>query len=913
MKRMILKLLCASLLCASSFSFGGGLDADLLANWQWRLVGPSTPAGRAWTVVGVDSAPKTLYVTTASGGVWKSVNAGTTFEPIFDDANVASTSVVAVAPQNPDIVWVATGEPANTRANSWGDGVYKSENGGESWTHAGLSETHMIGHLIIHPKNPDIVYVAAMGRLWGRNDERGIFRTSNGGRSWDKILFVDDTTGFNDIQMHPENPDVLYAAAWQRFRYGGGDMVESGPSSGLYKSTDGGDTWTLLENGLPADPMGKIHIAIARGNPELVYANILTGEPVRPGRTSSQGGLFRSQDAGASWVRVNDRQTSYYYDRVYVDPNNDESVWMPVFELNVSRDGGRTFEEVNMRHVHNDLHSMWIDPNDSDHIVVSGDGGVSITYDGAETWQQTVLPIGQFYETAVDDANPYHIFGGMQDTGHWRAPVRTYDEEGITAHDWIKLRYTGDGMGIAADPRDENIIYMSQQFGNTSRLDLRTWDRIELQPRDTDALRARGATHEQRWDWSPAFMLSRHDPDYVYIGGNYLFRIHGASAQWELISPDLTRQQDTEPRGAKDGYHSYGALFSVAESPLAAETLWAGADDGPLWVTTNGGREWTRVDTNIEGPGLGSPPQPPSGSASIADLPGMLPLGSWPTPCVVAEIEPSHFDEHTAYVAYDCHKLDDEAPYLFKTTDGGASWTSVTGDLPIGSTWVVKEDPAHAKVLYAGTEFGIYVTIDGGGHWERLLGNLPRVGTRSLAIQARDKDLVAATYGRSIWVTDIAPFAEMADGALDEPLHLFAVKPATLFKTRVTYGNTIEEMNGDMFFRAANPPDGALIRYHLRDAASDVRIEIRDASGALVRALAGGGARGLHMVEWDLKTDETAGRERERRAPVTPSEWEFSQKVAPGRYRIRIIADELTARSFVTVAMGSRHNSLTRK
>ena len=443
---------------------------------------------------------------------------------------------------------------------------------------------------------------------------------------------------------------------------------------------------------------------------------------------------------------------------------------------------------------------------------------------------------------------------------------------------------------------------MLQQFGNTSRLDLRTWDRIELQPKNADALRARGATHEQRWDWSPAFTMSRHDPDYVYIGGNYLFRIHGASAQWELIRPDLTRQQNTAPRGATDGYHSYGALFSVAESPVAAEMLWAGADDGPLWVTMNGGREWTRVDTNIDGPSLGSPPHSPSASATIADLPGMLRLGSWPTPCVVAEIEPSHFDKHTAYVAYDCHKLDDEAPYLFKTTDAGASWTSVNGDLPWGlDVWVVKEDPAHAKVLYAGTEFGIYVTIDGGSHWERLKGNLPRVGTRSLAIQARDKDLVAVTYGRSIWVTDIAPFAEMADGALDEPLYLFAVAPTTLFKTRMTYGNTIEEMNGDMFFRAANPPDGALIRYHLEDDASDVRIEIRDASGTLVRTLSAPAAAGLHQLEWDLKTNETAGRVRARRAPITPSEWEFSQKVPPGRYTVRVIADELADEGFVTV------------
>ena len=878
-------------------------SSELLQNWQWRLLGPSTPAGRAWTVVGVESDPKTLYVTTASGGLWKSVNSGTTFEPVFDDAPVASTGAVAIAASNPDIVWVGTGEPANTRANSWGNGAYKSTDAGKSWTHMGLSETKMIAHVVIHPENPDIVYVAAMGRLWGRNEERGLFKTTDGGRTWEKILYVDDTTGFNDIQMEPGNPDVLYAGAWQRFRYGGGDMAESGPGSGLFKTTDGGDHWTRLANGLPTDPMGKIHIAIARNNPKLVYANVLTGEPRRPVRTSDQGGLFRSEDAGASWTRVNDRQTSYYYDRLYVDPNDDETVWMPVFELNRSRDGGRHFERVNMRHVHNDLHSMWIDPRDSDHITVSGDGGVSITYDGGDTWQQTVLPIGQFYETAVDNDDPYHVYGGMQDTGHWRAPVRTYDEEGITAGDWIKLRWVGDGMAIAADPRDSNILYMVQQFGNCSRLDLRTWDRIELQPRDPEKLISRGATHPVRWDWTPAFALSKHNPDFLYLGSNYLFRIHGPTGRWSLISPDLTRQQNSAPRGATAGYHSYGALFSVAESPLDADLLWAGANDGPVWVTRNGGRKWNRVDIHIEGPTLGEPPHPPSRSAPIANLDGMLPLANWPTPCVVAEIEPSRFAKETAYVAYDCHKLDDERPYLFKTTDAGGSWTSITGDLPEqGSSWVVREDPAHPSVLYAGTELGIFVTFDGGSHWGRLKGNLPTVGTRSMAIQERDRDLVVATYGRSIWVTDIAPFAEMADGALDKPLHLFRSKPATLFKMRVTYGNTIEEMNGDMFFRAENPPNGAVLTYYLRDAVGhEVGIEIRDADEQRVRNLTGPGDAGIHRVEWDLKTNETAERTRPRRGGPTPSEWEYAQKVAPGRYEVILIAGSHVAEGSVTV------------
>lgn len=879
------------------------LDETLLADWPWRLLGPSMPAGRAWTVVGVESDPKTLYVTTASGGLWKSVNNGTTFEPIFDGAGVSSTGAVAIASSDPDIVWVGTGEPANTRANSWGDGVYKSTDGGTTWTHLGLAATRMVAHLVIHPENHDVVYVAAMGRLWGRNEERGVFKTADGGRTWDKILYVDDTTGFNDIQMEPGSPEVLYAAAWQRFRYGGGDMAESGPGSGIFKTTDGGENWTRLTRGLPTDPTGKIHIAIARNNPKIVYANILAGEPQRPGRTSEQGGLFRSSDAGASWVRVNDRQTSYYYNRLYVGPNDDDTVWMPVFELNRSRDGGRSFEQVNMRHVHNDLHSMWINPHDSDHIAVSGDGGVSLTYDGGQTWQQTVLPIGQFYETAVDNADPYHVYGGMQDTGHWRAPVRTYDEEGITAFDWIKLRYVGDGMAIAADPRDSNILFMVQQFGNTSRLDLRTWNRTELQPRDPDELTARGATHRLRWDWSPAFALSRRNPDFVYLGGSYLFRIHGPTGKWELISPDLTRQQDTSPHGAVDGYHSYGALFSVAESPLDGEMLWAGADDGPIWVTGNGGKDWTRVDVNIDGPELSEPPHPPSRSAPIANLAGMLPLGNWPTPCVVAEIEPSRFAKETAYLAYDCHKLDDERPYLFRTTDAGKTWTSINGDLPEhGSTWVIREDPAHPSVLFAGTEFGIFVTIDGASHWERFKGNLPRVGTRSMAIQEREKDLVAATYGRSIWVTDISPFAEMADGALEKSLHLFRSEPATLVKTRVTYGNTIEELNGDMFFRAENPPDGAVITYYLRNSVgSDVSIEIMNSEGDAVRRLGGPGEAGMHRVVWDLKTDETAEKARPRRAPHTMSEWEYAQKVSSGRYGVTLMAGSLVEKGHVTV------------
>ncbi|MFQ5742823.1 MAG: hypothetical protein ACE5HV_04455 [Acidobacteriota bacterium] len=854
-------------------------DADLLRDWRWRLLGPSAPAGRAWTVVGVESDPRILYVTTAAGGLWKSVNHGTTFEPVFNFESTASTGAVAVAPSAPSIVWLGTGEAANTRANSWGDGVYKSVNGGQVWQRMGLEETRMIGNIVIHPRHPEIVYVAAMGHLWGRNEERGIFKTTDGGASWTKVLYVDDTTGFIDLQMDPHDPEVLYAAAWQRYRYGGGDMAESGPGSGIFKTSDGGASWQRLSNGLPTDPMGKIQIAVARHDSQIVYANILTGGPAGRGRrTSEQGGLYRSDDGGRSWRRVNDRQTSYYYDRVYVDPSDDDTVWMPVFELNRSDDGGRTFHAVNMRHVHNDLHSMWIDPNDADHIVLSGDGGVNMSYDRGATWQQAVLPIGQFYEVAVDNRDPYYVFGGMQDTGTWRGPSRTYDEEGITEHDWIKLRYNGDGVGVAADPRDPDIVYLVQEFGNTSRLDLRTWDRKELQPTDAEQLRARGATHPVRWDWTPAFALSRHDPDIVYLGSNYLFRIHGPTGAWSIISPDLSRQQDASPRGVTDGYHSYGALFSVTESPLDEQMLWAGADDGPIWVTTDVGQHWRRVDTNF-----------PPGS---------------PTRCVVAEIEASRFDKRRAYVAYDCHKLDDIRPYLFETEDGGATWTDITGDLPEdGSTWVVREDPENPRVLYAGTEFGVYVSIDEADHWARLQNNLPTSGVRAMVIQERDGDLVVGTFGRGIWVTDIAPFREMSEEMLEEPLHLFTSRPATLFKMRVTYGNTIEELHGDMFFRADNPPPGTTITYYLRDdLGGDVQIAIEDAAGGLVRSLTGPGSAGIHRLLWDLKTDQTAAEEgTSGRSRVTPSERDHQRLVAAGQYWVKVTAGLHSARRPVTV------------
>jgi photosystem II stability/assembly factor-like uncharacterized protein len=839
------------------------LNENLLSEFKWRLVGPSSPAGRVWQVVGDENDPKTFYVCTAGGGLWKSTDNGTTLAPIFDNQTSASTGAVAIARSNSNLVWVGTGEPANTRANSWGDGVYKSSDGGKTWTHMGLADSRQISAIVVHPTKPDTVYVAAMGYEWGRNSERGIFKTTDGGKTWSKVLYINDTTGFIDLQVDPKNADVLYAAAWQRFRFGGGDMAESGPESGIYKTVDGGKKWAKLTNGLPKEEKGKITIAVARNNPKIVYAAILTGEPAPGGkRTIETGGVFRSVDGGKSWQRMNPTMTSYYYDRINVDPGDDNRVWMPVFDLMVSTDGGKTLVKSNIKHVHNDEHSIWIDPHDPDHLILGGDGGVNISYNRGATWQQAVLPIGQFYEVAVDNQDPYYVYGGMQDTGHWLGPSQTYDNEGITNHDWIKLRFNGDGMSVHADPTDPNVIYMVQEFGNFSRLDLRTWDRKELLP-NADEAKKRGL-HPFRYDWTPPMIISQHDPEVLYLGSNYLFKYTDRGAKWEVISPDLTAQQGNDWKGDKKtytGYHSYGALFSIAESPLDAKVIWTGADDGPIYLTRNGGTSWTNVTENF-----------PSGA---------------PTYAVVGEIEASRFDKGAAYIAYDAHTREDHKPYVYATKDYGATWLDITGDLPPGgSSYVIREDPVNPNLLFAGTEFGVYLTIDRGHHWVRLKNNLPTVAVRAMAIQPREHDLVVGTFGRAIWIADIAPFEQMTEPLFQQPAHLFDVKPGTLFKTRYTYGATIEELNGDMFFRAENPPKGTTITYYLREnAGQDVTLNIRGETGKTVRSIKGPGTAGVHRVTWDLKRQEKVTDEEAARAGVTTlSERDALDWVSPGDY-----------------------------
>ena len=862
------------------------LNRAILDAIPLRLIGPSAPSGRVWSVVGVPSQPKTFYACTAQGGVWRTTNNGTTMTPIFDEENAASCGAVGIAPSDPNIIWVGSGEPAARQSTAPGYGVYKSIDGGKTWQHLGLETTEEIAAIAIHPRDPQTVYVGAMGHLWGTNSDRGVFKTTDGGRTWRKVLYIDDMTGCIDVAVDPHDANVLYATTWQRLRSGGAELRESGSGSGIHKSTDGGEHWTRLTNGIPREPLSKITIELARNTPGLVYAYVLSGEPRRGvggGRTSDAGGVFRSDDGGASWRRVSPKLSSRtYYTHIAVDPKNDRRLFIMDLELWRSDDGGANWVKHNMKNIHDDLHALWIDPNDTDHLVLAGDGGVHVSFDFGAHWYQTVLPLAQFYDIDVDMQDPYWVYGGMQDTASWTGPSRTYDSEGITDHDWIKLRSTGDGMAIHPHPRDPNIVYLAQNNGNLSRLDMRTWTRTELQPDPEMATKL--GLHPFRWDWSPPFIISSTDPNVLYVGANYVFRceIGAPTADGEVahtcavVSPDLTALQDRPYPAVGERHYSYGALFSLAQSPVDAAVLWAGADDGPIHVSRDGGRTWTRVD-------------------------GSLPAGTYKEG-FVSKIEPSRTAAGTAYVAYDLHYRDDNKPYLFKTTDFGRSWTAITSDLPAwGSTYVIREDPHNPRVLYVGTESGLFVSIDGGARWVRWKSTLPHTGVRSLVVHPRDRELVVGTFGRSIWIGDVSAI-EQLEKALGQRTFLFEVKPAVAHNVRYTYGTGVEEINGDLFFRAPNPPYGAAISYYLRDTSgngngSGVRLTIADAAGKRVRTLSGPGTSGLHQVQWDLETDAAKmepappafGPGRDRSA-VTLSERQRRRRVAPGTYTVTLDA-----------------------
>ncbi|HXH05949.1 MAG TPA: hypothetical protein VNI83_05090, partial [Vicinamibacterales bacterium] len=787
--------------------------------------------GRIADVAGVPGRPDLLFVAAASSGLFKSTNGGTTFESIFDQGNTLSIGAIAVQPDNPDVVYVGTGEGAVRNSISFGDGLYKTTDGGRTWTHLGLERTERFSRIVIHPRDPRIVFAAAMGRAFGPSRERGVYRSTDGGATWQRVLFVNETTGASDVAIDPGDPSIVYAGMYDYLRRPW-HFRSGGPGSGLYRSTDGGLTWTrltdpALRNGLPgAKPLGRIGVAIAASDPRVVYALIEAEEP---------GVLWRSTDRGLTWTLVNaERRINnrpFYYTQVRVDPTDPDRVYTLAGTFNVSTDGGRTFRTIPGARMFGDHHALWIDPLNPRRLLCGTDGGFWISNDQGRTWDfYNNMPLAQAYHVGLDMADPYHVLGGFQDHEIWRGPSEKWNEVGVREGDWTRLRYMADGMYTVPDPRDPNLIYYNGHFGDITRIDLRTREERCIQPYPVGPSGGGADRELYRFNWNAPIHMSPSNPDVIYFGGNVLFKSVDRGETWTIISPDLTTDDPEKqrlsggitPDNTRAEFHC--TILTIAESPRDPSVIWVGTDDGNVQLTRDGGRSWTNVAPNIAG----------------------APRFAW-----VASIQASHAEAGTAYVAIDQHRLDDFAPYAFMTTDFGRTWRRIADGLR-GYVHIVMEDPKVPTLLYAGTELGVFVSFDRGATWTDLRLGLPPLAVVDMKVHPRDNDLVIATHARGFYILDDAtPLQELArlvaaagpGGRLPEAV-LFPPPRATRY---VPASDT--SVLGNRAWVAPNRPYGALISYYLDDplpAGERAELAVLDAGGRLVRTLEGPGRAGLN-------------------------------------------------------------------
>jgi len=847
------------------------VTAEALKGLEFRNIGPAIMGGRIDDFAVVEGNPSVFYVGTASGGILKTVNNGVTFTPVFDDQAVSTIGDLAIAPSDPSILYVGTGEPNNRQSSSWGNGVYKTMDGGKTWQHLGLADTHHIGRVVVHPRNPDVVYVAALGHLWGPNRERGLYKTTDGGKTWANTKFIDEDTGFVDVAMDPESPETLYAASYQRRRTGFG-YNGGGPGSGLWKTTDGGATWTKLTKGLPTDgDVGRIGIGVYRKDPRIVYAVV---------EHAKEGGTYRSEDKGESWTKVsptNPRPS--YYSQVVLDPNNDRRLWVMGAPMYYSEDGGKTFKTDWVEKIHGDYHAMWIDPASSDHMLVGTDGGIHQSWDRGRTWDfVNTVPLAQLYEVAVDQQRPYWVYGGLQDNGSWAAPSRTLFRRGISNDEWVSVG-GGDGFYAVPDVADPDIVYSESQDGNVQRLNRRTGERRVIRPEPPEG-------EKYRFNWNSPIVVSAHEPGTIYYGGNRVFGSKDRGDTWTLVSPDLTSSDNAQRdkqvifgKAAKDflsrndGVRHFGTITTLAESPRKAGVLWAGTDDGNLQVSRDGGQTWANVAPRVPG----------------------VPKGTY-----VSRVEPSRTGEGAAYVAFDGHRSNDFNAYLFFTADFGQTWKAVSAGLPAGGTvHVVREHPANPDVLFVGTEYALWTSWDRGASWTKSHGkNLPTVPVDDLQVQPREGDLVLGTHGRGVYVLDDATPLVALPGALAKDLYLFPVRTSTEWRLYNHKGDT-----GHKVFLAPNPPDGALLTYWLKakpGEKDELKVTVTDASGAVVRELDKPPKEaGLNRTSWDLRHE----------APVKPQGDPAEQFmgpprgpfVLPGTYTVKVALGSLESTQTVVV------------
>jgi len=799
------------------------ISTETLSGLQFRSVGPAVTGGRIHDVEAWPGDPSTIYVATASGGLWKTTNKGATWKPLFDDQPVSTFGDVELAPSDRRIVWAGTGEQNNRQSTSWGNGVYRSTDGGQTWAHLGLVDTRHIGRIQVHPKDPDVAYVAAQGNLWAPSQTRGVFKTTDGGEAWNKVLFVNKFTGVVDLAVHPENPDVLYAAAYQRLRRTWG-FNGGGPGSGIYKTTDGGETWTEMTDGIPKGDKGRIGVAATPADPDRVYALVQHAE---------EGGTYRSNDAGASWTKVNDlNPRPMYYSHIMAGPVDADRVFVVATEFYMSEDAGQTFTQMPTRPsydvgVHSDHHTLWIDPGDPEHFYLAGDAGLHETWDRGQTYRRiNNLPIGQFYAIGTDMREPYRIYGGMQDNHSWMGPSETRRWKGIIDDDWKQIGF-GDGMyQQVAGPR---AVFVGSQNGGLTRVDPVTGDNMAVGP-----VVPKGVDY--RYDWVTPTHVSRHDSSTVYLGGNRLFISRDTGATWTRtkdLTKDINRDSlslmgvpgHNDMLSKHDGTASYSEITTLAESPRTPDILWVGTDDGNVQVSRDGGESWTEVGSNID---------------AVGDT------------TYVSRVLASAAGKGVAYVTLDGHRHGDFSPYVFKTTDFGQTWTKLTDGLTqksAGTVNVIVEHPDNPNVLFLGTEHALFVSTTAGQQWTKVESGLPTTLYDDLKIHPREKDLVVGTHGRSLWILDDStPIAEWSASVKEADAHLFSIQPATIHNF---WKNT--SYRGQASWAGENPPLGALISYHLGAPTDSVELVVRNPDDEVVRRLEGPTATGqIHRVTWDL-------------------------------------------------------------
>ena len=877
------------------------LSAGAIAGLELRGIGPAVTSGRI-NDLAVDPGNRHRYVVAvSSGGVWLTTNSGTTWKPIFDDQGSYSIGCVTLDPSNPNVIWVGTGENKSQRSVGYGDGIYRSLDGGATWENLGLKASEHIGKIVVDPRDSSVVYVAAQGPLWGPGGDRGLYKTTDGGKSWKSVLTISENTGVSDLVMDPRDPDVLIASAYQRRRHVW-TLIDGGPESAIHKSTDGGATWRKVGKGLPEVDLGRIGLAISPADPDLVYAVVEAA--------NGKGGFFRSRNRGETWEKRNDwvSGSPQYYQELVADPRDPDRVYGMDTYLQVTDDGGKTFRRAGERFKHVDNHALWIDPANTDYLLVGCDGGIYESFDRGATWRfKENLPVTQFYRVAVDDATPfYNVYGGTQDNMTLGGPSRTTAIHGIANQDWFAV-VGGDGFWAAIDPEDPNIVYGESQHGGVVRLDRRSGEKVGIRPQE-------GKGEEPlRWNWDSPLLISPHSHKRLYFAANRLFRSDDRGDSWQPISGDLTRRidRDTLPvmgkvwgpdAVAKNASTSfYGSIVALAESPLAEGLLFAGTDDGLVQVSEDGGGAWRTVDR----------------------FPGV------PDRTYVSDLCVSQHDAGVVYTAFDNHKMSDFKPYLLRSADRGRTWTSIAGDLPArGSVYAVAEDHADPRLLFAGTEFGAFFSSDGGARWIQLKGGMPVIAVKDIAIQKRENDLVLATFGRGFYVLDdYSPLRGLTKETVEREASLFPVKDALLYVPARPFELRGKSFMGETFFTAPNPPFGAVFTYHLKDKTRsrkelrqekekdaakkneavpypsrdelrteteedepEVTLTVTDAAGEVVRRIAGERDKGFHRVAWDLRFPaSTPAEPKPKDAEEDPfSEPDAGPLVKPGPYRVTL-------------------------